>query len=126
MDISSSLKALLLGLIEGATEFLPISSTGHLIFFGHLIRFDEAYSGVFDIVPNTIIENSTDTAWCVHTDVLRTRARIPRTLIRWVTRLSDHLGERKGMSHTKSARRAIVPDPGFNLQNPRPSRLAAV
>ena len=49
MDISSSLKALLLGLIEGATEFLPISSTGHLIFFGHLIRFDEAYSGVFDI-----------------------------------------------------------------------------
>ena len=49
MDTSSSLNALLLGLIEGATEFLPISSTGHLIFFGNLIRFDEAYSEVFDI-----------------------------------------------------------------------------
>ena len=49
MDTSSSLKALILGLIEGATEFLPISSTGHLIFFGNLIRFDEAYSEVFDI-----------------------------------------------------------------------------
>ena len=49
MDNSSSLKALILGLIEGATEFLPISSTGHLIFFGNLIRFDEAYSEVFDI-----------------------------------------------------------------------------
>jgi len=44
-----SLNALLLGLIEGATEFLPISSTGHLIFFGNLIGFDEAYSEVFDI-----------------------------------------------------------------------------
>ena len=49
MDTSSSLNALLLGLIEGATEFLPISSTGHLIFFGNLIGFDEAYSEVFDI-----------------------------------------------------------------------------
>ena len=49
MDTSSSLKALILGLIEGATEFLPISSTGHLIFFGNLIRFNEAYSEVFDI-----------------------------------------------------------------------------
>ena len=49
MDTDSSLKALILGLIEGATEFLPISSTGHLIFFGNLIRFDEEYSQVFDI-----------------------------------------------------------------------------
>ncbi len=49
VDTGSSLKALILGLIEGATEFLPISSTGHLIFFGNLIGFDQTYSEVFDI-----------------------------------------------------------------------------
>ena len=52
------IKACIYGIIEGITEWLPISSTGHLILFERLLRLDlgksaefsEQYAAMFDVV----------------------------------------------------------------------------
>lgn len=49
MDALILLKALLLGVVEGLTEFLPISSTGHLIVVGDLLDFNDDKGKVFAI-----------------------------------------------------------------------------
>jgi undecaprenyl-diphosphatase len=49
MDFSLLLKALIMGIVEGLTEFLPISSTGHLIVVGKLLQFPEAIAATFEI-----------------------------------------------------------------------------
>ena len=46
-------KAAIMGLVEGFTEFLPISSTGHLILTGALLGFDDDKAKVFDIAIQT-------------------------------------------------------------------------
>jgi undecaprenyl-diphosphatase len=49
MDIAALLSALAMGVLEGLTEFLPISSTGHLILLGSLIGFEGPPGKVFEI-----------------------------------------------------------------------------
>ncbi len=55
MDFLLIFKAVIIGIVEGVTEFLPISSTGHMIIVGNLINFkapmySKAYIDMFEVV----------------------------------------------------------------------------
>ena len=50
MDIILLAKALVLGVVEGLTEFLPISSTGHLILVGDLLNFNDERGKAFEVI----------------------------------------------------------------------------
>jgi undecaprenyl-diphosphatase len=53
VDTVLLLKAAIMGVVEGLTEFLPISSTGHLILAGALLGMDDDKAKVFDIAIQT-------------------------------------------------------------------------
>ncbi|WP_437887912.1 undecaprenyl-diphosphate phosphatase [Phytobacter sp. V91] len=49
-DMHSLLIAAILGVVEGLTEFLPVSSTGHMIIVGHLLGFEGETAKTFEVV----------------------------------------------------------------------------
>lgn len=74
MDLT--LTAILLGIVEGLTEFLPVSSTGHLILATELFGYDAAQWATFNIVIQlgailAVIVQFWRTFWAVGTGLLR-------------------------------------------------------
>jgi len=53
LDLILLMKATIMGIVEGLTEFLPVSSTGHLILTGSLLGMVDDKSKVFDIAIQT-------------------------------------------------------------------------
>lgn len=49
LDLHSTIEAALLGILEGATEFIPVSSTGHILLAGHFMGFNST-GKVFEVV----------------------------------------------------------------------------
>ena len=52
MNILEILKVIIIGIVEGITEWLPISSTGHIVFIEQLFNFNvsENFKDMFDVV----------------------------------------------------------------------------
>ena len=50
MNLMLIFKSAILGIVEGITEFLPVSSTGHMIIVGHFINFEGDFAKLFEIV----------------------------------------------------------------------------
>lgn len=80
MELNPVLVAAILGLLEGATEFIPVSSTGHLIVAGHWLGFEGPVAATFEIFIQL---------GAILAIVWIYRARLFSALAGWRTRAAD-------------------------------------
>ena len=100
MDLSDIIKAVIMGVVEGLTEFLPISSTGHLIVTSELIGFmrapaDEPFRNLFEIVIQlgailAVIALFRQRVWTVVSTLQRGVARVYAEVSRCLYPCGDH------------------------------------
>lgn len=76
MDTILLLKALILGIVEGLTEFLPVSSTGHLIIVGDILNFNDELGKAFEVVIQ--LGAILAICWEYRSRLLKAAAGIPR------------------------------------------------
>ena len=50
LDILFIIKAIIIAIVEGLTEFIPVSSTGHMILTGSIINFKGEFANMFEVV----------------------------------------------------------------------------
>jgi undecaprenyl-diphosphatase len=86
--VSDTLTAIILGIVEGLTEFLPVSSTGHLILATELLGYDAQKWAVFNIAiqPGAILAIVV-LYWRTFMDVLTGLLRADKTSIAFVRNL---------------------------------------
>jgi undecaprenyl-diphosphatase len=76
VDIAIILKAVVLGIIEGATEFLPVSSTGHLILVGDWLNFTGPLASTFHVVIQ--LGAILAIVWLYRATIVDVAVRVPR------------------------------------------------
>ena len=101
MDWILFCKALILGVVEGLTEFLPVSSTGHLIVAGSLLDFTGAEAKTFHVVIQFGVERQHVPA------VVFRPAGVAVNLAVRLRRVEDRLWELAAALATAEARRGV-------------------